>query len=121
MIQNARDNRVGTLGTNSYDVPSRLGSNRTIENNAPEVGRHNCTSWICSAPVGANRESIIELAGAAESYDIHTSPSWWQMWLRVFGKTDRNVFNIYWSDKAIDQAEENLMREWHKPFVRPPN
>lgn len=77
---------------------------------------HNCTSWMCTAPIGDGGEALHDLAGAPRSHRIHTNPGWWTMWLVNYGKRDRMPFAFYFTDESVDEAVEAINTAGHLPW-----
>tara|TARA_Y100000780_G_C13695863_1_gene422217 strand:+ start:32732 stop:35059 length:2328 start_codon:yes stop_codon:yes gene_type:complete len=127
-IENARGNTAHVLGGFSYggvDGPTggKLDMNRPGSFNSesgvfsPTSGEgHNCTSWICTAPIGDNGESLHDLAGAPRAHRVHTNPGWWSMWLANYGKRERVPFAVMFTDDSLEQVtetiENNGLRGW---------
>lgn len=111
-IQNAKTNSSDVLGNFSMggggtgDVMKRLDNNKLVDG-----AGHNCTSWICRAPIGSNSEAIHELAGAGQAMEIYTNPGWWSMWVSNYAKTNRSPFVIHFTDRNLDDAVRKIQSE----------
>lgn len=97
---------------------------RTKTNNAPldENRGHNCTSWICTSPVGQldatnRREPFIKLTGAKLVEEIHTNPGWLNFHLAGRTNVERNPVLIFWAKEGDSVASrmptgENEFFRW---------
>ena len=105
------DNRPGSVNPNP---PNRFQQiinrvlNRSDGTYTPTGEAHNCTSWLCTAPIGDNGEAIHDLAGAPRSHRIHTNPGWWTSWLASYGKRDRMPFAFYFTDESLEEATSQM-------------
>jgi len=105
------DNRPGSVNPNP---PNRFQQiiNRVLNRGdgtyTPTGEAHNCTSWLCTAPIGDNGEAIHDLAGAPRSHRIHTNPGWWTSWLVNYGKRDRMPFAFYFTDEGLEEATSSI-------------
>jgi hypothetical protein len=105
-IDNVDKDRDGVLGSQSYngvtgDTERRLGNNKPIT----EGQGHNCTSWICAAPIGKNDETLYELTGATRENEFHTNPGWWSNWLAAGAKQEKIPNLVYWTSTPLDQVK----------------
>ncbi|GAB4013863.1 MAG: hypothetical protein Fur0010_11140 [Bdellovibrio sp.] len=122
-MENGINNGRELLGASGYDgvkgkTGGRIDMNRAGEfdsqgNFVPGRESHNCTSWLCTAPVGDNGEAIHDLAGAPRSHEIHTNPGWWTMWLVNYGKKKRSPFAVYYTDGSLDNVEQSIRENGH--------
>lgn len=122
-MENGTTNGRELLGSSGYDgvkgsTGGRLNNNRAGQfdadgNFTASRESHNCTSWLCTAPVGDNGEAIHDLAGAPRSYEVHTNPGWWTMWLVNYGKKKRSPFAVYYSDESLDSLERTIREKGH--------
>lgn len=106
-VKNAAKHQDETLGGFSYDgvkgkTEGKLDANKPLNSSQG----HNCTSWICTAPVGDKGESLYRLTGATMSQEIHTNPGWWTSWLAAGAESDRVPAVIYWTDVPISEAKK---------------
>lgn len=108
------DNRPGVVNPNPPNRFQRI-VNRVLNRNdgtfTPSGEGHNCTSWVCTAPIGDTGEAIHDIAGAPRSHRIHTNPGWWTMWLVNYGKRERMPFAFYFTDETLEQAQEAIGRD----------
>lgn len=80
-----------------------------FENRARVAGRnHNCTSWVCMAPVGDVRQSLLELAGATTQLDVHTNPGWWLSYLVAGAPLERVPYVVYWTTESLSAARQKI-------------
>ncbi len=116
-IQNSRDNKNEMLGDFGYagvDGPTvgKIDDNRPgelVEGTLINSGEgHNCTSWLCTAPVGDSGQAIHDLAGAPRSHRVHTNPGWWSMWLINYGKRERVPFVVYFTENSMDSVTQTI-------------
>ncbi len=77
---NAEKDSRKVLGDFNYDgeKSSRIPGS-TIDKNKSSRG-HNCTSWVCTAPIGEDGKSIQQLVGAG-NIEVGSNPGWWGSWL----------------------------------------
>lgn len=105
-VKNATKHQNETLGSFSYDgvkgkTEGKIDANKPVNSSQG----HNCTSWICTAPVGDKGESLYSLTGATMSQEIHTNPGWWTSWLAAGAESDRVPAVIFWTDQTIAEAK----------------
>lgn len=96
------------LGDFDYDGSGQLATNATLTNNRLK-GRdtskgHNCTSWICTAPIGPKKKTMYEIAGAAKRNDVHTNPGWWSNWLTAATSNERSPFAVYMTNEPLKDS-----------------
>jgi len=124
-IENSRNSPHSMLGGFDYygvDGPTvgRLDNNRPGSQDGDTFTRseerHNCTSWICTAPVGDSGQALHDLAGAPRSHQVHTNPGWWSMWLINYGRRERVPFAVLFTDKNLNQIdsmiENKSLKDW---------
>lgn len=104
-IQNGTDDGNRLLGNSGYNGVTDA-SEGTLTNNRPTVSgqSHNCTSWLCMAPIGDGGEAIHDIAGAPRSHNIHTNPGWWSAWLANYATRERVPFVVRFTHESIDDA-----------------
>ncbi len=105
-MQSAKDHISTTVGSKNYEGVVSGETVGHLDNNLPINANegHNCTSWLCTAPIGETSGApVLELMGATKSYNIHTSPSWWSMYVSGIGRSERVPFVAYW-DNSLDKA-----------------
>lgn len=73
----------------------------------PKEG-HNCTSWICTAPIGPNRQPLLEMAGATKAIEVHTNPGWWSYFLTGAAREDRVPMVAFWTKEPLDEALQSV-------------
>ncbi len=83
-----------------------------MHNNRPLTLKsgHNCSSWIATAPLGENREALLELLGTNRHCEIGTNPGWWTNWLAAAASPERVPFVILWTNEPIATV---LARDLH--------
>jgi hypothetical protein len=102
-IENGIQDGAALIGSRSYNGVT--GETRsTLTNNRP-LGQegHNCTSWICTSPIGDRDEALHDLVRAQRSHEIHTNPGWWSMWLMNHAPRERVPFAILMDDKPLEE------------------
>ncbi|GAB4010939.1 MAG: hypothetical protein Fur0010_04460 [Bdellovibrio sp.] len=96
------------LGDFDYDGSGQLATNATLTNNRLRTNDsyrgHNCTSWICTAPIGQKKKTMYELAGATKRNDVHTNPGWWSNWLTAVTGQERSPFAVYMTNEPLKDA-----------------
>jgi hypothetical protein len=100
VMQN-KENKLGSanyLGVASGKTKGSLRDNRPMD--AAAEG-HNCTSWMCLAPIGYNRKTLLELAGSKPSEEVHTNPGWWTNYLTGKAPRERSPMAVYWSPEDL--------------------
>ncbi len=102
-MQNADDNVDEVIGDFTMSGATD-GTNGLLTNNRAINGGHNCTSWICTAPIGDGGEALHELTGAPLANNLHTNPGWWSSWLSNYAHRDRIPFLFYLSNDPIDDV-----------------
>lgn len=105
-IENSIQNGAATLGRSGYD--GVLGeTNGTLWDNRPVTSSesHNCTSWLCKAPIGSNSEALHELAGAPRAVDVFRNPGWWTSYLSGAARGERVPLIVFWTPESLSAAE----------------
>ena len=74
-IANIERRKRRTLG--SFDNEGCQQTVGALSDNRTTARGHNCTSWVATAPVGANGEALMELLGAQRELNVGTNPGWW--------------------------------------------
>jgi hypothetical protein len=94
--------RIG--GIPSGRTGGRLRDNRPLDSSEA----HNCTSWLCTAPIGSSKQPVLELAGASISQDIHTNPGWWAYFLAGAARSERVPLVAYWTQEPLRTTENTI-------------
>lgn len=106
-IKNAQDNPNEVIGNFNLNGANSGVTNRQLTNNQPLTAGegHNCTSVLCTAPIGEAGEDFIDLAGSNRAIDIHTNAGWWTSWLNGGAPVERVPLVVYWigANKNIDE------------------
>lgn len=89
----------------NYFDPGCQETNARLEDNRAKLG-HNCTSWITTAPIGANQECLIELLGSNRAHEIGTNPGWWLHWILYSAPEERIPLVLYWSPDSLEAISE---------------
>jgi hypothetical protein len=77
---------------------------------------HNCTSWVCTAPVGAQGEPLLGLAGARTAQEVHTNPGWWSQYLTGAAPAARVPVAVYFAGpETMGRALERIQPGRHFP------
>jgi hypothetical protein len=110
-VKNAKKDVDNTIGGFQYDgvkgrTEGKINSNKPLSSNQG----HNCTSWICSAPIGDKGESLYELSGASMKQEVHTSPGWWSVWLAAGAADERVPFVVYWTNEPMKIAKDRRIK-----------
>jgi hypothetical protein len=114
-VENARNNLSGVVGrfemagVANRRTAGQLADNRPLDAN---VG-HNCTSWMCLAPVGQNGETVAAIVGN-RSGEFHTNPGWWGAYLTSVARR-RVPFIVYMDGAPMDQILPKFSPD--TPFV----
>jgi len=87
-------------GSGLNSTNGKLTDNRVKDSNSG----HNCTSWICTAPIGQKKTTLFEIAGAKKSDEVHTNPGWWSNWLAAVTPVDRSPFAVYMTNEPLSDA-----------------
>lgn len=113
-VKNVSDDSTKVLGRHNYQGSGPGDTSRTATSNAPldPVRGHNCTSWICTSPVGeiddsGKREAFITMTKAPLSDEIHTNPGWLNFHITGRVEDDRNPLVIFWP-KAGDSIQSRI-------------
>ncbi len=114
-IKNVGENRQGVIGNFKLEGVADRKTNGRLDNNLPTTAGvgHNCTSWLCLAPVGHQGETLASLVGAT-SGEFHTNPGWWGAYLTSAARM-RMPFVVYMEDLPLDQIASKFSAD--KPFV----
>jgi hypothetical protein len=71
------------------------------ENRSKDLSQgHNCTSWICTAPISDDKKPLMTIAGATPSMEVHTNPGWWNSWLVGQAPKDKVPYVVFWDTKG---------------------
>lgn len=116
MLNDNRPGRINPQPQNRFQRIINRVLNREDGSYAATGEGHNCTSWMCTAPIGDTGEALHDLAGAPRSHRIHTNPGWWSMWLVNYGKRDRMPFAFYFTDESIQETVETVERNGFLPW-----
>lgn len=97
---------AGMLGDPSYAGATSGLTRAELHDNRPldPKEQHNCTSWICTAPIGARGEAYLELTGAERAKEVHTNPGWWLNHLLSRAPSERVPLAVLWSQKKLPAA-----------------
>jgi hypothetical protein len=111
-IDNVSSDRSSVLGSNSYSG-ARGETKRKLDDNKPLTSGegHNCTSWICTAPIGKDAQTLHELTGATRDQEMHTNPGWWSNWVAAGAKPERVPAIVYWTDKPLAGIESTKIKD----------
>lgn len=113
-LKNLKSGYKRILG--KYYDPGCQFTNAQLNDNQAKPG-HNCTSWITTAPIGNNRECLIELLGTDRAHEIGTNPGWWAHWILYAASPERLPLVIYWSPDPLEkisseQVNQNKVLSW---------
>lgn len=103
---NDGDKLLGDSGYNGVTGNTR----NSLTNNRPTSSSqsHNCTSWLCTAPIGDGGEAVHNIAGAPRTHNIHTNPGWWTSWLANYAPRERVPFVFYFTEDSMAQATQKV-------------
>jgi len=101
-MDNAVTNPSETVGGFVYEGVAKRIRRPTLTANRPTSGGHNCTSWVCTAPIGADGQTIHELSGATAQQEMHTNPGWWTSWLSSGAKPERVPAVVYFTKEPLE-------------------
>jgi hypothetical protein len=110
-IENGQRRGSSLLGSSGYDGVNGP-TNNTLTNNRPTSRgeSHNCTSWICTSPIGNADEALHDLVRAPRSHRVHTNPGWWSSWLMNYSPRERVPFAVYMTNDSLDSAISSRIR-----------
>ncbi len=63
--------------------------------------RHNCTTWVCTAPIGSGNQHLHELVGASRGFEVYSNPGWWNSYLGGAARADRVGAIVFWTDQPL--------------------
>jgi hypothetical protein len=104
-VANAVANPGAVVGGFSYAGPTSDSTPRSLEDNRPESGGHNCTSWMSMAPIGPNGQYLCEAARVGMTYGSHKGPGWWTMTLVTHSPASVVPLVVYWMDQPLAQFQ----------------
>lgn len=110
-VENGQNNGADLLGPSGYDgVDGR--TRGTLTDNRP-VGQenHNCTSWICTSPIGNADEALHDLVRAPRSHRVHTNPGWWSMWLMNYAPRERVPFAVLMGNESLEDIISRRLQD----------
>ncbi len=113
MLNDNRPGHVTPEPTNRFQRIVNRVLNRENSTYVSNNQSHNCTSWLCTAPIGDSGEAILDLAGASRSYNIHTNPGWWTMWLVNHGPRQKTPFVFFFTDESVEAATQRINQTGH--------
>lgn len=113
MLNDNRPGHVTPPPQNRFQRVINRVLNREQTTYVPNGQSHNCTSWLCTAPIGDNGEAIHDLANAPRSYNIHTNPGWWTMWLVNHGPREKMPFAFFFTDEGLEEATQRINQTGH--------
>lgn len=108
--------RDGVLGKFDYYGPSEPIRDGVLRQNRSDTGGHNCASWICLAPIGAQRMPLSQLVGAHEGLEVFNNPGWWNYFLTGAASVDRIPLIVYWTPRPLDEVK--LLVKEGQPFPK---
>lgn len=76
---------------------SLLRDNRPVASNH----WHNCTTWMCTAPIGSGNQHLHELVGASRGFEVYSNPGWWNQYLGGAARADRVGAIVFWTDQSL--------------------
>jgi hypothetical protein len=74
---------------------------------------HNCTSWVCLAPIGNDGQSLEQLVGNYGG-EVYTNPGWWSHYLSTLSNSPRAPFVVFMSPDSMDQLQDSLTSQPYK-------
>lgn len=106
-LGNIKRRRARVLG--GFHMEGCLESRGRLNDNRPPAGfRHNCTSWVATAPVGQGGRALIEVLGGDRSLDVGRNPGWWASWLAAAASAERVPFLIHWTTEPLADALKGI-------------
>lgn len=108
-IDNVTKNHSDVLNSFDNNGINQPIANSTLFSNKSDRGEnHNCTSWITTARIGVNGETLQELVGGVQ-YNIGTNPGWWSNFLNSVANRNKVPFAVYFnSEKSLNEISEML-------------
>jgi hypothetical protein len=102
---NKRDTAV--LGDSDYDGVATGKTRGKLTNNKPtQSGEgHNCTSYMCLAPISDKGYSLYSMVGGKISAEDHTSPGEWGRFLAEESNPSRVPLLVYWKTDALGDGQ----------------
>ncbi len=101
-LENILHKRNKTIG--GFHMNGTQFSRGAIDDNRPVRGKHNCSSWIATAPIGNKQEALLELLGGDRNLEIGTNPGWWTNWISATANEQRVPVLIHWTPKPLEKA-----------------
>jgi hypothetical protein len=122
-LKNMRQSTLGVGvfsmdGARSGNTRGSLRDNTTTNSIFYNYEGHNCTSWICTAPIGEQGQPLLSLAGATPAEEVHTNPGWWSQYLTGAAPPERVPAVAYWSgdDESLTQVLGRVRRGTQFPY-----
>lgn len=102
-IQVASENGINTLGDSGYQGVASSSTKGTIIDNKPLLATetHNCTSWICTARIGADDKALHEIVGARTGFNVYTNPGWWNAYLTSAARHSEKVPVVVYMERNM--------------------
>lgn len=113
-IENLDINHRDVIGGSNYEGVNPIAGS-TLASNKPASGGHNCTSWIATAPIGENGQTLKDVVGAG-GWDVHRNPGWWTAYIQTKTNRNKNPFVVYVTHNPMDQAIQKTQAphfEWN--------
>jgi|GEM_PF-1210579 len=109
-LENAEADTLGVIGDSAYNGVANARTRGKLDDNRPIAGGHNCTSWLCTAPIGVSRKPLMALTKATTAIEVHTNPGWWSHWLTGAAPEERVPVVVYWdSGKSLAQIKSEVV------------
>lgn len=107
-LDNVMKNSEETVGEFEMDGPVLQSPIRTTGWNVPFSGGHNCTSYICTAPIGVGMTTLSGMAGAAPGLNVSRNPKRWIYWLNIWASRSRSPMSAIFSDNPLSSILERV-------------
>jgi hypothetical protein len=106
-VQMSSENGMNTLGGSGYDGVASSSTKGSIIDNKPLLATetHNCTSWICTARIGADNKALHEIVGARTGFNVYTNPGWWNAYLTSAARHSEKVPVVVYMERSKSLAE----------------
>jgi hypothetical protein len=108
-LANILENRSKTIGR--FGMEGCQFTNNRIGDNRPSEGqrkRHNCSSWIATAPISQGEKSLLEAMGGCREDEVATNPGWWTSWILATVTGERMGPIVLWTPVPLEVELEKL-------------
>jgi len=113
-INNALNNPLEVLGEFNLKGLKKIRTRGRLNDNRPlkHSRKHNCISWLCTAPIGKRRQFLAQIMGINKNHpdypSIYNEPDILINWLVNRASVRRVPLVVIWTSSSIKDFKDNL-------------